>query len=151
MNRIIKSCVSSIIILGLAGCSNVSNQDVGTVGGAVLGGLIGSQLGGGMGSVAAMGGGMVLGAMLGGKIGQSMDEVDRMKMRRALERTPTNQTTRWVNPDNGRHYAVTPKRTYQREGQPCREYTTTAIIGGKKQEIYGTACRTAEGSWRVIH
>ena len=88
--------------------------------------------------------------MLGGHIGQSMDEVDRMKMSRALETCQTNQTTRWVNPDNGNRYSVTPKRTYSRHGQPCREYTTTAIIGGKKQEIYGTACRQADGSWRVV-
>ncbi len=151
MNRIIKSCVSGAIVLGLVGCSNVSNQDVGTVGGAVLGGLVGSQFGGGVGRAAAIGGGMVLGAMIGGKIGQSMDEVDRMKMSRALETSETNQTTRWVNPDNGNRYAITPKRTYNRHGQPCREYSTTAIIGGKKQEIYGTACRTADGSWRVIN
>lgn len=151
MNKLTKLSLSGVVIVSLAGCADMSRQDVGTVGGAVLGGLVGSQFGGGVGQVAATAGGMMLGAALGGAIGKSMDEVDQMKMTRALETNRTHQTTRWTNPDNGNQYAVTPKRTYQRAGQPCREYTTIAIIGGKKREIYGTACRTADGSWKVMN
>ncbi len=31
---------------------------------------------------------------------------------------------------------------------PCREYYTTARIGGREQQIYGQACRQEDGSWK---
>lgn len=148
---LIKSCVSGVVVLGLVGCAGVSQQDVGTISGGVVGALVGSQFGGGVGQVAATGIGMLVGAKIGGLIGKSMDDLDRLKLSQALESCQTNHTVHWVNPDNGNRYAVTPKRTYTRHGQACREYTTTAIIGGKRQEIYGTACRTSDGCWRVVN
>lgn len=36
-----------------------------------------------------------------------------------------------------------------REGAPCREYTTTVIVGGQEQSAYGTACRQPDGSWKI--
>jgi hypothetical protein len=33
-------------------------------------------------------------------------------------------------------------------GQPCREYMTNA---GGGQPVYGTACRMADGQWRVVN
>jgi len=32
---------------------------------------------------------------------------------------------------------------------PCREYTLEALIGGQPETIYGTACRQADGSWKM--
>ena len=151
MRSTIQSCVTGIIAFSLLGCASMSQQDAGVLTGGVLGGIIGSQLGGGAGQVACTLGGSIIGAMIGGSVGKSMDKVDRMKVTQALESNASNQSSNWVNPDNGNHYSVTPKRAYRGDrGQPCREYTTTAIIGGKKQEVYGTACRTKDGSWRVI-
>jgi surface antigen len=151
MRSTIHSCVVGIVALGLTGCASMSQQDVGVLTGGVVGGVVGSHFGGGAGQTACILGGSIIGAMIGGSIGKSMDEVDRMKMSEALESNCSNQTSNWVNPDNGNRYSVTPKRAYRdNRGQPCREYTTVATIGGKKQEIYGTACRTQDGSWRVI-
>ena len=79
-----------------------------------------------------------------------MDDVDRLKAQRTLEGTPTGQTTSWRNPDSGYQYEVTPTRTYQEQGRPCREYTTEAWIDGKRETIRGTACREPDGSWRAI-
>lgn len=141
----------SVCSLSLVACANVSNEDVGTVTGGVVGGLIGSQFGGGSGKVAAAAGGALLGAFLGGNIGRTMDKVDRMKMQQALETAPSGRAVSWKNPDNGNRYTVTPNKTYYRASQPCREYTTTANIGGKRQQIYGKACRQADGSWRVVN
>lgn len=134
----------------LVGCSQVTNEGVGTVTGGVVGGLLGSQFGGGSGKVAAAAGGAVLGAFLGGKIGQYMDRQDKMEMQRALETAPTGDAISWKNPDNGNQYSVKPTRTYYLNQQPCREYITHAVIGGKTQQIYGKACRQADGSWRVV-
>lgn len=72
-------------------------------------------------------------------------------MQHALETAPTGRAVGWKNPDNGNQYRVTPTRTYYDSEQPCREYTTLATIGGKQQQIYGKACRKADGSWQVVN
>ncbi len=38
-----------------------------------------------------------------------------------------------------------------RNGQLCREYQTTITVGGVAQPAHGTACRQADGSWRVVN
>lgn len=139
----------SVLSVGLAACANVNNEGVGTVTGGVVGGLIGSQFGGGAGKVAAAAGGALVGAMIGGRIGQYMDRQDQMQMQMAMETAPTGRTVHWTNPDNGNQFNVTTKRTYYANSQPCREYVTRAMIGGKSQQIYGHACRQADGSWRI--
>jgi surface antigen len=154
MKKVVALSMSAILATGLSACAaegGPNKQDVGVLTGAAVGGLLGSQFGQGSGQVAATLGGAVLGGLLGGSIGKTMDDADRMRMNHALESSPTNHTTAWSNPDNGNHYSVTPLRTYTRDsGQPCREYSTVATIGGKRQEIYGTACRQADGSWKVV-
>jgi len=32
----------------------------------------------------------------------------------------------------------------------CREYQSTTQINGRPQQVYGTACRQPDGSWRVV-
>lgn len=147
-----KKLVSMTMLMSflLIGCTEVTNEGVGTVAGGVVGGLLGSQFGGGSGKVAAAAGGALLGAYLGGNIGRTMDRVDRMEMQRALETAPTGKEVNWHNPDSGNRYTVKPTRTYYHSNQPCREYITNAIIGGKRQQIYGKACRKADGSWQVV-
>lgn len=135
----------------LAGCQEVRNEQVGAVVGGGLGGLLGAQVGGGKGQIAAAVAGALVGAYLGGQVGKSMDEVDRMKANRTLESTPTGQTSTWSNPDTGNQYAVTPTKTYQTDaGAPCRDYTTEAVIDGRKEYVKGTACRQPDGTWRAI-
>jgi surface antigen len=145
------SVASLSLAVLLTGCSQLTNQDVGTVGGGVVGGLLGSQFGSGSGKVAAAAGGAIIGAVLGGKIGQYMDRQDKLEMQRALETAPTGKAVNWSNPDNGNQYSVKPTRTYYSNDQPCREYITHAVIGGKTQQIYGKACRKADGSWQVVN
>jgi surface antigen len=133
----------------LAGCQEVRNEQVGQVVGGALGGLVGSQIGGGSGQIAAAVAGGLLGFYLGGNIGRTMDEVDRQRAYSSLERTPTGQTSSWQNPDTGNSYAVTPTRTYETQGQPCRDYTTEAWIDGQRDTVKGTACRQPDGTWRA--
>ncbi|MDI1352023.1 MAG: RT0821/Lpp0805 family surface protein [bacterium] len=135
----------------LVGCAPMNNEGVGTISGGVVGGLLGSQFGSGSGKVMAAAGGALLGAYLGGQIGKSMDRQDRMEMQRALETAPTGRSVMWSNPDNGNRYTVQPVRTYYHQQQPCREYITKAIIGGKSEQIHGKACRQGDGSWRVMN
>lgn len=134
----------------LASCAELNNSDVGTITGGVIGGLVGSQFGGGTGQVAAAAGGALVGAMIGDRIGQTMDKVDRMEMQKALETTKSGNAVTWKNPDTGTRYVVRPTKTYYRSSQPCREYTTTAIIDGKKEVIHGKACRDKNGQWQTV-
>lgn len=149
MKKIVILSSLSLSVL-LAGCAEINNEGVGTITGGVVGGLIGSQFGGGSGKVAAAAGGALLGAYLGGNIGKTMDRLDRLEMQKALETAPTGRAIAWSNPDTGYRYTVQPTRTYYTNQQPCREYITKAMIGGKSQQIYGKACRQADGSWRVV-
>ena len=34
-------------------------------------------------------------------------------------------------------------------GANCREFATTVVIDGRRERAVGTACRQADGSWRV--
>lgn len=148
-----KSTVAVLIssmVLSLSGCQNLSNQNVGTMTGAVAGGLLGSTIGQGRGQLLAIAAGSLAGAFIGGSIGKNMDETDRLKAQAAIEHNQTGQTTSWKNPDSGAHYTVKPKKTYQTADKKyCREYIMTADIAGKKQQTYGTACRQPDGAWKV--
>lgn len=135
----------------LVGCAPMNNEGVGTISGGVIGGLLGSQFGGGSGKVMAAAGGALVGAYLGGQIGKTMDRQDRLEMQRALETAPTGRAVGWSNPDTGNRYTVQPVRTYYQQQQPCREYITKAVIDGKTQQIHGRACREPGGAWRVVN
>jgi hypothetical protein len=41
--------------------------------------------------------------------------------------------------------------TYRRNGQLCREYQSTVVIGGVPRPSYGTACLQPDGAWRVVN
>lgn len=151
MKKLFVMFISLIASVSLVGCADMSKQDVGTVSGAVAGGLLGSTIGHGSGKLMAVGIGTLAGAFLGGAIGKSMDDTDRLKMQHALESNPVGQPAYWQNTNNNASYTVTPVKDVNIDGnQYCREYRTTAVIAGKKQQMYGTACRQPDGSWKVV-
>ena len=123
---------------------------VGAIIGGATGGLIGAEFGRGHDRTAAIIGGTVIGALIGGSIGHYMDRVDYDCFGRALDRAPDRQPFVWRNP-NGVEYNVVPQSTYtDRRGRYCREYNTTAVIGGRTERVYGTACRQPDGSWELV-
>ncbi|HMU91211.1 MAG: glycine zipper 2TM domain-containing protein [Pseudomonadales bacterium] len=135
--------------LGLGGCASQQGQQqqAGTVIGGVLGGVLGSQVGGGDGRTAAIIAGSLAGAMIGGAVGKSMDDTDRLRTTQALENSRTGSASSWRNPDSGNSYRVTPTRTYESSGGPCRDYVMEAQINGRPEQVHGTACRDANGTW----
>lgn len=38
-----------------------------------------------------------------------------------------------------------------RDGRQCREYQSTAMVAGRPQAVYGTACLDPDGSWRIVN
>jgi len=150
MKKILTAFLAFITSISLAGCADMTKQDVGTVTGGVAGGLLGSQFGGGSGKLLAVGAGALAGAFIGGAIGKNMDETDKLKMTQTLESNSVGQPAYWQNQKTGTSYTVVPTRNVTVDGnQYCREYRSTANVAGKNQQIYGTACRQPDGSWKV--
>ncbi len=66
----------------------------------------------------------------------------------SLEYARTDEPAPWVNPDTGVEGTFTPVATHEGpEGQVCREYAVDAIIDGREEVVYGTACRLPDGTW----
>ena len=85
-----------LALLFLGACeSNPSKEDIGMATGAVLGGVLGHQIGSGSGNTIATIGGAALGAFLGSRIGRSMDRDDQRKTAAALESSPDKRATTW--------------------------------------------------------
>jgi surface antigen len=140
----------------LTGCAATGpRESAGGLIGAAAGGLLGSQIGGGSGQLAATAIGVLAGALLGSQIGRDMDAADRTAQRRAtgvaLESASIGSSLPWKNPNSGNSGLVTPTRTFQQsDGTYCREFTQTVTVGGRTEQAYGTACRQADGSWKIV-
>lgn len=146
--------LAAVASLSLGACAEGNNQTGATLIGAGLGGLLGSQFGSGGGRLAATAFGTLAGAAIGSSIGKRMDDVDRMKMREAEMRAysaPIGETIIWNNPDTGHRGSVTPVRDGRRQnGDYCREFQSEIVVGGEREQGYGTACRQPDGSWKIV-
>jgi len=159
--RVIPAALAALV--ALSGCATYQGpqEQAGMVIGGILGGVVASEVfgrgGGGRhhayyprhAPTAAIIAGTMAGAAIGGAVGRSMDDVDRLKTAATLETVRTGVSSTWRNPDTGAEYAVTPTKTFDTASGPCREYTIDAVIGGKKEKVYGTACRQPDGSWKI--
>jgi surface antigen len=162
MKRISSVAIVLTGALALAGCQTSSDpyasnsgigvgQGVGTVGGAVLGGIAGNQFGGGRGQVAATIAGAVIGGFLGGAVGQQIDTNDRDRARRAqLAAVQTGNSRSWRGESSDAYGSVEPGEIYTSSSGRCREYTHTIFIGGRPQQGRGTACQNADGQWEIV-
>ena len=151
MKKYLLACAALLLVIS---CAPGSKKDIGAISGMIAGGAIANDLAHGNKNKGIA---TVLGAFIGGAIGQSigeqLDEADKIMASgaytQALERTPSNESVVWENPDSGNYGSFTPVRNYQANNRYCREYNQEVVIGGAKQEAYGTACRQPDGSWQV--
>lgn len=156
--RLLRCLLVAAMAWGLVACAQgsdsaggMSGQTLGTVGGAVLGGVAGSRFGGGTGKLAATAAGTLLGAYLGNRLGKGFDERDQTAAQRAeSDALASNRATSWSNPETDHRGTVQPIRTYAQDGRTCRDYTHTIYIDGRAEEARGTACQTADGKWEVV-
>ena len=150
--RLKLTCALLLLPLAMAGCAN--KQDSGLAIGAVAGGVIGNQFGGGKGKIATTALGAVIGGIVGSEIGRSMDKQDRMLAQQAefgaLERGESGRPHSWRNPDNGHYGEVIPGPPMRRGYEDCREYTHRIYIDGRPQAMRGVACRNPDGTWRNV-
>lgn len=153
---IVALIAAGTLATGCATYTPVNKETAGTGLGAMTGALLGYGLGKGHSDQnAAIVVGALLGGVAGNRIGARMNEADRMYAGRALtqslEYAPVGSRSQWENPQTGHRGYSTPTRTYTRnDGSPCREFSTSVIIGGQRDEAYGTACRQADGSWQIV-
>jgi len=76
MKKLLFTLFGALFALNLAACgSNPSKEQIGTVGGAVLGGAAGHAITGG-GAIGTVGG-AAAGAIIGKEVGENMDKKDR--------------------------------------------------------------------------
>lgn len=142
---------STLVRVPETGLGRCNRDVIGAVLGGAVGAAAGSQIGKGDGRTLATVGGAIIGVLVGGNIGRAMDQVDQNCVGQVLERAPTGKPVVWNNPDGNGEYRVTPTRTYQtRSGTYCREYRTTIMIDGRAEKAYGTACRQADGTWKKV-
>lgn len=133
-----------------------NKQTIGTGTGAILGGILGSNVGGGKGKLWATGAGALLGAFVGSSIGKSLDQADMAYHQQAFERAysaPLNQPITWNNPQSGHSGSVTPVREGRQAstGGLCRQYKQTIVVDGQSETAYGTACQNPDGTWQLVN
>jgi surface antigen len=145
---------AAAVALAACGPNGPNKQDTGLAVGAVAGGILGNQVGGGKGKIVTTALGAVIGGIVGSEIGRSMDQQDRMLAQQAefqaLERGTSGRPQQWRNPDNGRYGEVIPGPPFRRGPQDCREYTHRIYIDGRPQTMRGVACRNPDGTWRNV-
>ena len=144
--------MTALLAVSLSACTG-SNQEIGRVTGAVAGGVIGSQFGGGSGRIAATALGALAGGIIGDSIGQSLDRRSRQAALeaeyQALESGRPGRPVQWQGSD-GVYGEVVPRETYQVGSSNCRRYTHTIYIDGVPQQASGTACRNPDGTWTPL-
>ena len=152
-SAILASLAMSTVLIGCS--ANYGPKETGgTLVGAGLGALAGSQIGSGTGQLVAVGLGTLAGALLGNEVGRLLDRADRLHAgqtaQTGLESVPSGHTVGWRNPDSGHSGTFTPTSTYESpSGQYCREFQQTVSLGGRMERAYGTACRRPDGSWEI--
>ncbi len=99
---ILRAGVASVSVLMLTACSvTASRQEMGTVLGGALGGLIASQVADDN-EEAWIAFGMLAGGFLGNQLGRYLDERDQQRMAVATQQAAaTGVAQTWSNPDNG--------------------------------------------------
>lgn len=147
-----------LAMFSMTACESLQNagtkERIGGASGAVIGGLLGSKVGGGSGQMWASGAGVLIGTLLGSEIGRSLDKADMVFARdanMAAHEAPIGETIDWSNPESGNYGSVTPTRDgYSSAGRYCREYQQTVVVGGQEEQAYGTACQQPDGTWEIL-
>ncbi|MFD1333592.1 glycine zipper 2TM domain-containing protein [Methylopila musalis] len=141
-----------VLSLGLVACGpGREGEGLGTVAGAVGGGLIGSTIGGGSGRVAATVIGAGLGGLVGNRIGAAIDDDARRRAYdaeyEALESGYEGRPYEWRS-DRYRGEVVVGPRYSRADYERCRSYTRRIYLDdGRVITERGQTCRGPRGRW----
>lgn len=68
----------------------------------------------------------------------------------ALETGRSGTVFTWRDPDDGASGSFVPRPAFQdASGRICRAFDQTVMIGGRPQQVWGTACRRSDGWWEL--
>jgi len=155
----VKKVTSIVLILALGGCANVQmnrEEMLGTAAGAVLGGVVGYQFGGGLLVKSLF---TTAGTLVGGTAGYLTTRALMGTDRRAYDDTTQQglasagdgQVVPWSNPETGNSGIFRATHSYRNaQGQSCRQYRSTVAFADGVRSGVGTACQQADGSWKVV-
>jgi surface antigen len=136
------------------GCGSDSDAaDLGTVIGAIGGGLLGNEIGDGAARYATTAVGALVGAYVGRELGSALDPCEQEKVghtvEAALDDERPNQSYAWKSDTNPgtRGVVVAGPAKQQRSGTTCRVVVRKSAVGGREIESKDTFCRTGDGDW----
>lgn len=89
------------------------------------------------------------GAAPGSVAARAMDDSDRRRAASALEALANGESSAWRNRETGDSFVFTPTRSFDRGGARCRDFRLEVVVGGRPDSIGGSACRQADGTWRL--
>jgi surface antigen len=136
-----------LAIFLLSSCMMANKGQLGATGGAAGGALLGQAIGHDTESTLL---GAAIGGILGYIVGNEMDKYDRQMLNNVYETAPSGQASTWTNPDQGNQYHVTPQPAYTGpNNQHCRKAEIIAVINGRTEKTYTTACRDMNGQWQL--
>ena len=82
-----------------------------------------------------------------------MTDEDKDMLRSAvfgtLDQTPDGSTRRWENSKTGAHGDLTPRASFDRAGQPCRDLEVANSARGHDNRVVLTLCKQPDGEWRI--
>ena len=153
MKRILVLCIA----LALAACATdpgaktQQKQTGSVVAGAVIGGLIGNQFGGGTGRALMTAAGAVAGGFIGNNLFKknAKSEYEKDAAQRALNNAASGQKVTWSDARTNESGYFVPLNTKQMsDGRVCRDFRRGLTVGGESvDETTGTACKKANGQW----
>jgi surface antigen len=147
-----------VLVLTISGAAAQSQQQMGpketggTVGGALIGGVLGSALGGsGAGRIVGGVAGAAVGGFIGNRIGASLDEEDRRAMSRSTRSAMTSgSSSQFTNKKTGvRGTAKVIGNSRNASGQACRTVAQEVVLkDGSVVRDQVTGCKGPNG-WAV--
>ena len=145
------------IALAVAACASdpgtrtTQKQTGSVVAGAVLGGLVGNQFGGGTGKVLMTAAGAVAGGFIGDRLYKkhAKSEYEKDAAERALNNAASGQKVTWTDARTNESGYFTPLNTRtMSDGRVCRDFKRGLTVGGQTvDETTGTACKKDNGQW----
>ncbi|MGS0676370.1 SH3 domain-containing protein [Shewanella sp. 125m-1] len=112
-----KGLVAIACAFTITGCQSTANdnQSIGMATGAILGGLIGTQIGDGTGRTVAIASGALLGGWLGSEIAAMLSQSEQKELNQTTGKTlndvPDNQTVEWKSRETDSTVKMTPTNT----------------------------------------
>ena len=145
--------------ISIAGCATdpgtreTQKQSGAVVAGAVIGGLIGNQFGGGTGRALMTAAGAAAGGFVGNRLFKrhAKSEYEKDAAQQALNSGASGQKITWTDErthETGYFTALNTKR--MSDGRVCRDFRRGLSVDGKEvDETTGTACKKSNGEWDV--